>query len=83
MKLCHFRITVKIRFPLDPQKHPETEKVNVYFPRILFHFFPFFSKETPLFSVADREALRGKACESAVTADGRGSVLYLLGIDRL
>lgn len=55
----------------------------MYFPRILFHFFPFFSKETPLFSVADREALRGKACESAVTADGRGSVLYLLGIDRL
>lgn len=83
MKLCHFRITVKIRFPLDPQKHPETEKVNMYFPRILFHFFPFFSKETPLFSVADREALRGKACESAVTADGRGSALYLLGIDRL
>lgn len=44
----------------------------MYFPRILFHFFPFFSKETPLLSVADREALRGQACGSAVTGDGEG-----------
>lgn len=58
-----FHITVKITFLLDSQQHPETKKVNMDFPLLLFHpplpLF-FFSKQSPLFWVADREACVGR-----------------------
>lgn len=59
-----FHITVKITFLLDSQQHPETEKVNMDFPLLLFHppppTFFFFPKQSPLFRVADREACVGR-----------------------
>ena len=48
-----FHITVKITFLLDSQQHPETGKVNMDFPLLLFHpplppFFFFSITEPPL-----------------------------------
>ena len=47
-----FHITVKITFLLDSQQHPETKKVNMDFPLLLFHpplpLFFFFKTEPPL-----------------------------------
>ena len=75
-------ITVKTKRPLDSRRHPETEKVNVCFPRRLFRVLPFEHKE-PVFRGAAGEALVGRLEICRRWGGGGAALLYLAGIDRL
>lgn len=77
-------ITVKVKFPIDFLTSRDQEGKYVLSP-VRSHFFLFsFFFPKPLFCVADRKALRGNACKSAVTQPPRAAAFFIwLPIDRL